>query len=308
MAVGLIAVALRVFLSVNQGVAWNAYSWLPVSLSMLVLLMPRAYPRAEWMHLSLAFLVYGFVSALSPTLVSISAIAMAGMSMGLVLRLLEHAIRTHERAICERLGVGDAGYLGVVRAWTAGLFALASILVLAVVLSGMGTAFGLREIPNFGSRPVDWWMSMATLGLAAGYVVVAAGDPRDWIAIQPTGVLCGLHAIGFLGLWWLGVRSSPMFRILPPAVDYYPIATAIAALGAMQLGRRYAGTESEHELRWLGNLRTEGSRLALVWQAGSLTLLAIALAIVGIMRIGPPGRHAGGCGLGLPAGGEEPAA
>ncbi len=44
-----------------------------------------------------------------------------------------------------------------------------------------------------------------------------------------------------LALWWLGVRAiAASFRLLPPAVDYYPIATAIAALGRGSARPAYA--------------------------------------------------------------------
>ena len=113
MAVGLIAVALRVSLSWNQGLAtWTAYAWLPISLSMLAVLMLRAYPRRGWIHASLAFLACGVASAVSPSLTSMPAVALAGISLAMVLLLLELAIRSHEHAICDRLGLVDVGYLG----------------------------------------------------------------------------------------------------------------------------------------------------------------------------------------------------
>ncbi len=275
MAVGLIAVTLRVSLSVDRGVAWNAYAWLPVSMSLLVLLMARAYPLAEWVHLSLALLLYGFVSALSPTLVSISAIGLVGMSMGLGLCVLDHALRSHERAICDRLGIGDAGYLGVVRFWSTGLFGVATALVLAVVVWGMAATFGIPGVQAPGARPVDWWMSMATLGLAAVYLVLAGSDTRSWIARDPVVLPSGLHVIVVLGLWWLGVGHSPLYRLLPPAVDYYPIATAIAALTAIHLARRFAFPEVGGEPGWVGAGRPTVARQALAMQAGLLAILAI---------------------------------
>ena len=284
MALGLFAMAIRVSLSVNQGVAWNAYAWLPPSLAMLLLLMPRAYPRAAWLHGSLAFLVYGVVSVLSPTLVSIPAVGLAGMSMALGLGLVELGFRSHERAICARLGLGDAAYLGVVRSWSAGLFALASTVVIALVLWRIAASFGAQGLEVFGARPLDWWMTLATLGVAAGYLVVAGSDPRGWIAIEPAGVLCGLHAILVLALWWLGAGRSPILRLLPPAVDYYPIVTALAALGAVRLGRLAAEPESYFELPWLGDVRTEAARRALALQAGFVGLISIGLAVLGILR------------------------
>jgi hypothetical protein len=275
MAMGLIAAAIRVFLSVNQNVTWNGYPWLPFMLSLLILLMPRAYPRAEWVHGSLALLVYGVAAALSPSLVSLAAVGLAGMSLGLGLRLLEHVIRSHEPAIRDRLGVGDANYLGVVRLWSGGLFLLASTLTIAIVFWGMAASFGIQGALVSGSRPLDWWMSLASLVLASVYLILAGGDPLGWIDIEPAGVLSGLHTIVVLILWWLGVGHSPLIGLLPPAVDYYPIATAIGALSATYLAHRFTVVEASSELTVVGDQHARGSRRVLAFQSCFLAMLAI---------------------------------
>ena len=119
-------------------------------------------------------------------------------------------------------------------------------------------------------------MTLAALGLAAGYLVVAVGDPLGWVAIEPAGVLCGLHAIVVMGLWWLGAGHSPLRRLLPPALDYYPIVTAIAALSAIQIARQFAAVADAQDASWLGSVRTEGSRRTLAFQACLLAILALA--------------------------------
>lgn len=275
MAVGFLATAIRVSLSVHQGVAWNAYAWLPLALSMLVLLMARAYPWAEWLHLSLALLLYGSVSALSPPLVSLPAIGLVGISMGLGIGVVESALRVHEPAICERLGIGEARYLSVVRIWSTGLFGLSSALVCALVVWGMAATFGISGVWMAGARPLDWWMATATLGLAAVYLVLAGSNPRGWIARDPVALPSGLHVIVVLILWWLCVVHSPLRRYLPPTADYYPIATAIAALTAIHLARRFAMPEGGEESARVGERRPAVARQALATQAGLLAILAI---------------------------------
>ena len=91
MAAALIAVAIRIPLSVSGGAEWTAYAWLPLTLSLLTILMPRAYPRREWVHAGLALLVYGVVSAASPSLTSMAAVALAGVVLATVFLLMEQA-------------------------------------------------------------------------------------------------------------------------------------------------------------------------------------------------------------------------
>jgi hypothetical protein len=276
-AAGSIALAIRGSLSGYAGAPWTAYAWLPLSLSMLALLMPRAYARREWVHACLVFLVYGIVSAVSPSLTSMASVALAGMAMALVLLLLEQAMRPHEHAICDRLGVVDVGYLGVVRAWSAALFGVMIALAVAIVLWGMALAYGMGPWSGWQSAPADWWMVLIALVLAAGYLVVTVADPESWGFIGPEGALSFLHAIVVTGLWWLGAAGSPLSRWLPHARDYYPIATAVAALSAIHLGRRFTDPASWHELAWVGDIRYEMARRALAFQSCFLALLAIAL-------------------------------
>ncbi len=274
-AAAVIAVAIRTWSSVYAGAGWAADPWCPLALSILALLMVKAYPRGECVHLSLAFLTYGIVSAVSPTLTSLSAVAIAVMGLAFGLYLLELTLRSHERAICHRLGVRDAGYVAVVRGWSGVLFGVAMAGATAIVFWGMADSFGFDVSTGWGSRAADWWLLLAALVVAGGYLTLAGVDPESWGAVGPEVVLTGLHAIVVLWLWWLGVESSPIARWLPPARDYYPIATAIAALSAIHLGRRFTDPESWHELAWLGDVRSEAARRAMAFQACVLALAAV---------------------------------
>jgi hypothetical protein len=125
-------------------------------------------------------------------------------------------------------------------------------------------------------HPAEWWMILGSLIMAAGYLTVAGADPESWrAAIDSAGVMIGLHGLAVLGLWWLGVSGSPFSRWLPPVGDYYPISTALAALSAILLGHRFAHPESWSELSWVGDVRSEGARRALAFQACFLSLVAI---------------------------------
>ena len=92
----------------RQGVAWSAHDWLAFALAVLSLVMLRAYPKRECVHVSLLFLTWGIVASVSPSLTSASSLALAGVLAALGYLVIERVVRPHEPAICARLGVIDA--------------------------------------------------------------------------------------------------------------------------------------------------------------------------------------------------------
>jgi hypothetical protein len=272
--VGLIALVLRIALSVDRGIDWTAYPGFPLSGSLLALVMVRAYPRRECVHASLVFLVWSVVSVIAPSLTSPCLLAMAGMVMAVGLLLFERVIRAFEPAVCSRLGVVDVGYAPVVRSWSSLLFSLATVLAIGLVLGETALAIGGRGSVGTAPLATDWWALLATLGLAAAYLVTAGADPEGWGATDSDLVMIGLHWVGVLSFWWLGVESSPLAGRFLTAAVYYPAATAIVALATIHLGRRYTDAESWHELSWLGDVRSERSSRMMTYQACLLAVLA----------------------------------
>ena len=197
--------------------------------------------------------------------------------MAMALLLFEQAAREHARAICDRLGVVDAGYLGVVRGWSAALFGVVAAMVLVTVVGDMAPAVGFTTPMDRPPAPADWWFWLATMALAAVYLVAAVSDPESWALIEPAGALSALHAIAVLQLWWLAAADSPMARWLPPRRDYDSLATAIAALSALYLAHRFTDPRSWRELAFLGDVRSGNARRSLAAQSVFLALLAIAM-------------------------------
>ena len=103
-----------------------AHGWLPASLSVLALLMLRAYPKREYVHLSLAFLSWSVVTAIAPSITSVCFLALAATGLALALLVVERTVRPFESVICHRVGVVDAGYTQVVSSWVSALFGLAA--------------------------------------------------------------------------------------------------------------------------------------------------------------------------------------
>ncbi len=304
---GLIALALRIGLSVDRAIAWTAHPWLPLALSLLSIAMLRAYPRRECVHVGLTFLVWSVVAVIAPSLTSGSALAMAGMVLALGLSMLERVARSHEARVCARLGVVDAGYVPVVRNWALVLFGVAAVLAIGIVLGGMGAAMMGQGPFGVNSTTADWWILLATLGLASFFLVIEGADPEGRISAEPENLLISLHWIGVLALWWLGVASSPLAGQLSSAADYYPTVTAMAGLAAVLFWRRYTRGESWQELSWLGDVRSGRSSRAMSYQACILAILAaaftggtVALTTVASLFLGALTLGFGGLTLGSP--------
>ena len=80
--VALVALALRVDLSVEQRIAWTGHGWFPLSLAALEPGHARAYPSRVCVHTSLAFLTWSVVAAIVPSLTSVCFVGLAGIIAG----------------------------------------------------------------------------------------------------------------------------------------------------------------------------------------------------------------------------------
>ncbi|MGO9913696.1 MAG: hypothetical protein ACLQIB_03135 [Isosphaeraceae bacterium] len=276
MLLGLIALAIRVELTVEAAVSWRACVWLPLCLALLALLMLRPYPHRNWLHLSLAFLAWSVVVLIVPSLTAVCFLALAGMVLALGLLLAERAIRPVQPALCARLGVKEAGYLAVVQGWSSALFGLGCCAALTIVIAEVcGSILG-QDTLRLHLAARDWWAMLATLGLLGGFLGAKATDPEGWGRAASELTAASLHWLGIAIAWWLGVGCSPLVAagLLAPA-DYLPLVTAAAAVATVQLLRRYLGGESSSEPAWLGAVRCE--RLRGILSAQAFVLAAVAI-------------------------------
>jgi len=273
--VAIVALLLRFDLSVGQGVAFSAHGWLTTALSVLSLVMLRAYPRRECVHVSLAFLTWSIVTAVTPSLTPVSFLALGGILSALGYLMIERLLGPHEPAICDRFGVIDAGYAPVVRDWALSCFSLAAGLAVLVVVVETSRAIQGPVWIDFGFAQMDWWVILATLALAGVFLAALGSDSEGYGLTEPEHLILALHWLSVPTIWWMGVACSPFSWIVSHADDYFPLATAVAALATIQLGRQYAHPESWHELGWLRNLRSAVVERMLAGNAFALTALAV---------------------------------
>jgi hypothetical protein len=273
--VALIALVLRVDLSVGQPIAWTLYGWFPLALAGLSLAMLRAYPDRVCVHTSLAFLTWTVVAATVPSLTSVCFVCLAGLSIALGFVLIERIVRSHEPALCARLGVFGAGYATVVRGWALAVFGLAVGLAILVVIGEMSWAMLGHGPIAVTLTSIDWWAMLATFGLIGVFLMILGSDSDGWGALEPVQLAVALHWTGLALLWWLGVACSPLAGRLVGADVYYPLATAVAGLATARLVKRHTHDESWHELAWMGDLRSESMRQVLSIQAGLLAFIAV---------------------------------
>jgi hypothetical protein len=274
-ALAAVALVLRVNLSATLPVPWSDHLWFTVALSALGLVMLRAYPRREFVHVSLAFLTWTVVAAVAPSFTSVSFLALAGISLALGLSLFERAARPHEHALCARLGVIDAGYSTVVRSWALAFFRLsAGLTIVVMVLELTETMFGPGPVAT-RMIATEWWALLATLGLTGVFLVMSGNDREGLSLLEPESLVIAIFWLGIASIWWLGVANSPWGGHWVAAGVYFPLVTAAAGLATAHAVRRHADLGSWHDLTWLGDPGFEPSVHLLGNQALILALLAI---------------------------------
>ena len=183
-AVGFLAILLRVNLTAGRLAGWSAHAWLPLGLAVLCLFMVKAYPRREWLHASLAFLTWSVVTSIAPWLSFSCTWTLAGALMALFLLVLERVIRPIEPALCARLGVRDAAYSLVLGFWSLGSFVVAAAVAAIVLGDQMSSAIFDHGAAILAVSSPEWWVFAAAFGLLGATLVTAGSDPDGWALLD----------------------------------------------------------------------------------------------------------------------------
>ena len=77
-------------------ILWTAHTWLPLGLSVLCILMLRAYPRRSCVHAGLLFLTWSVVGLVAPSLTSMCRLTLSGAALAGALLVLERVLRPIE--------------------------------------------------------------------------------------------------------------------------------------------------------------------------------------------------------------------
>ena len=211
---------------------WTAQCWVPLSIAPLSFGMIRAYPRREFVHVSLLFLVWGTVSLVAPSLHDVHFLILGLVVCSLGLQVLDLCIRPAESTLWDRVAIPDMKLGGIIRGWwfLLGLCGLSA----GVMLEAAAMAGAMTAAPGV-IDPLDWWVITGSLVLAATQIALATRD-RDLLAgLRPEGVVIGLELTGVALLWWLGVAGSPLrswhtgYWNMQPE-EYYPLVTGLAGL------------------------------------------------------------------------------
>ncbi len=275
MAAGAAALALRVNLSLNNPVAWTDYSWLPLGLSLLCVLMVRAYPTVIWVHAALTFLTWSIVGLVAPSLDSACAITLAGAGLACVFLTLERLLRPIEPLLSDRAGVPQLAFSRPLFGWAWSLFACAACLAITVSADQIAAALIGAHTPAFALSTAGWWSMLAAIGLLGAFLAGAGTDSDGSWPCETEHLVVGLHWVAVFLIWWLGVAFSPvMTRPLTPGV-YYPLVTAMAALATAQIVGRFTRLEGWNDPAWLPDLRSDRFTHLFSLQSTILAILAV---------------------------------
>ena len=274
-AAAALALLLRVNLSLSSGEAWTAHAWLPLALSLLCVLMVRAYRRQSWVHAGLIFLTWSTLGLIDPSLRSPCLISLAGAGLALGLLMAERAFRPIEPALCHSVQLDGLEFSSVMRGWAWWLAGLSACLAVKVVLVQLATALSGSQAATLGVTASEWWAMLGALGLFGAFVVWSARDSDGIGPFETADMVIAFHWVIILVVWWLGVDSSPVMRSGLTAPIYYPLATAIAALAAAQLAGRFTQSDPWSELPWLPDLGSD--RLARLFSIQACVLAISAV-------------------------------
>ena len=208
--VGLVAVLLKFDGGLEHGRQWTAHAWVPLVLSPLALGMIRAYPRREFLHVSLVFLIWGVISVIAPSLSDPHFLVLSLVVCSLGLQVTDLAIRPGEQVLGDRLGIQDASLGAILRAWWCGLGVSGIILGSAVVMAGMDGALAHSPEVGLTISTIDWWTITGAIVLVGTQIVLAGLDSDLLDVLRPEGLIVGVELTGVALLWWLGVASSPL--------------------------------------------------------------------------------------------------
>jgi tetratricopeptide (TPR) repeat protein len=216
----------------------TAHPWIALLLAPLTLAMARVHPLRPCVHGSLAFLSWGIISVVAPSLMAPGFLMLALVILATGLQGIDLAIRPIEQDLSYRLDIRAADARGVARIWWQVLGVLGAGIALFVLVSGMAQALGLPHDPPLAVGVVDWWAMLAAIALVATQVLLLGHDPELISVLHPEGLLVALELCAMAFLWWLGVAESPLAHrgILP--TDFYPLVTAVAVLAIADVNDR----------------------------------------------------------------------
>ncbi len=275
MLAGAAALVLRLNLSQSGSVVWTAYSWVPAGLSLLCVLMVRAYPTRICVHAALTFLTWTIVGLVAPSLDSACCVTLAGAGLAGSLLAFERLLRPIEPALCARAGVVDVGFSHVLHGWAWTLCGASACLAIAVLVDQIAVALIGPGTQVLAVSAGDWWAMLGALGLLGAFVAGVGSDPDGPWPCEGEQLVVAFHWVIMLLVWWLGVASSPLMGGPFTAREFYPLATAMAALATAQIVGRLTRVDGWIDPQWLPDLRSDRFTRLFSIQSSILAILAV---------------------------------
>ncbi|MGC8639119.1 MAG: hypothetical protein ACP5XB_04490 [Isosphaeraceae bacterium] len=256
----------------DQGTDFTANPWVPLALAPLALLLVRAYPSRVPVHISLAFLCWGIVSLIAPSLAAPGCLTLALVVLAVGLQGIDLTLRPVERRLRDRLDLPRARPRAVVRSWWQVLGPLGTLCASCLLVLGMTEALAGVQLPPLTIGQSDWWAVMTGVVLIGAMVLLLGRDPELLRTFRPEGLLIGVELTAVALLWWLGVAGSPLAHrgVLPG--DYYPLVTAVLALAVADVNERLGRRRS-----WDEPAASGGERKHRLVRLSSPLLLALSL-------------------------------
>ena len=273
---GAIAFVLRLNLSLIAGESWTAHLWLPLGLSLLSILIVRAYPSRVCVDIGLLFLTWSMVALFAPSLDSPCLITLAGTVAAVSLAAARADVPPNRAGALVRAWAStEVEFSAVLRGWAWALTGLSATLAMVVLADQTAAALIEQQSAMLVVTSLDWYAMLAALALFGAFAVAAARDPDGAGPFEYTDLVIAFHWVLIFVIWWLGASASPIMAHGLTTALYFPLATGMFALATAQFAARFTPPDGWNELAWLPDLRSDRLTRLFAIQSSVLAILAV---------------------------------
>jgi hypothetical protein len=276
----IIAVGIRINLGLLTEEDWFEAAGLALNLSGFCLLMIKAYPSKGWVHASVLLLTVSTGMEAYPRVTAPLTWLLIGMGLAIALVYVAKIARRFAATLCQRLGIPEDDYAGVVELWSNAYFTITSALTLFAVVGSMILTITHQHFPFETATLRHWWMILAAIGLGSVYVISA------WAWTRRAETLMGLWAWLTLAVWWAGASISPLVvRLGMDGARYEPLASASLALVTTAIAVFFTRRSGWRGAFWKchGEVRERLDASAI--QAGPVLAVLAALMTLGSVQV-----------------------
>ncbi len=234
-ALGALAIGLRLDAILRVGERWWGQPWVPAGLAVLALLMLKPYLHRGWVDGFIGLMSCAVMSLCGPGLDSPMTWGLAALTLAILWRVVEWAVEPSQETACHRLGIRFLDLGAIASEWSIGLLAGGALpLLVRITAAVLAVTFGMPDpLPAIGA--IEWWEGVVAILLFGANLDLSAR------AFLGDGLRFCARVTALLLVWWLALPASPLVvRLDLDSASILPLAAAALALSSAARGARTA--------------------------------------------------------------------